>query len=120
MGMQRSMPTYEVETLVVGPADTEALATWATLAAAGYHVVGTVPSANGTAILCLERAGNGYQVRLPSVIERDPSIAQAVRAKILAERQAALAARPAGPPITGAPPIPAPAPAAPTVLPAGK
>ncbi len=83
------------------------------------------PSANGTAILYLERAGAGQHVQLPSVVERDPSIANAVRAKIQAERQAALTSRlatPAGPTATGAlpAPTPSPAPAAPTAPPAGK
>lgn len=121
--MARPMPGYEVETLVVGPADAEALATWASLAATGYHVVGTVPSVNGTAILYLERASSGQQIQLPSVIERDPSIANAVRAKILAERQAALTARqatPATPSFTGASPAPAPATAPPPAPPSAK
>ena len=108
MSAARSAASYEVETLVVGPADTAAMATWASLAATGYHVVASVPSATGTAILYLERPSVGPHLQLPSVVEATPSIANAVRVKIQAERQALTAPR-----APSLPPMQSPAAAAP-------
>ncbi len=72
--------------LTVRGNDPVGIAFWAELAAQGFHVVAAVPQPDGGSVLYLERMAGmrGEALRLPTLIEQDPTAAAALRAKVQA------------------------------------
>lgn len=67
---------FEIETLLIKPADPATTVKWAELGAAGYHVVASVPAEGGQVWLLLERTvadqNPNRQWNLPAAFDQDP------------------------------------------------